>query len=134
MSLPARERRRLSGIQVALDRSDPRLASMFATFSRLTLDEEMPHLERLRVRADRFSARRMRVRMAVLSRLRIILIAPVALAATAGALLIGGWSSSPGACKAAPAAAHSSHGRALARSRPTLCHSTFRSPVMIAGH
>ena len=43
------------------------------------------------------------LRMAVVSRLRIILIAPVALAATAGALLIGGWSSGPGACKAAPA-------------------------------
>ncbi len=65
MSLPARERRRLSGIQCALDRSDPRLASLFATFSRLTQEEEMPHFERLRVRADRFAARGKYLKLAV---------------------------------------------------------------------
>ncbi len=133
MSLPARQRRRLSGIQGALDRSDPRLASLFATFTQLTCEEEMPHIERLRVRADRFTARGRHARMAVLSRLRIILITPVALAATAGALLIGGWSSIPGACKAAPATAHSSHGRTPARSRLALCQSTSWRPAMMAG-
>ena len=40
---PARERRTLRGIQDALDRSDPRLASLFAFFSQLTQEEEMPH-------------------------------------------------------------------------------------------
>src|SRR5260370_1385048 len=84
MSLPARERRRLNGIQGALDRSDPRLASLFATFSRLTREEDMPPVERLRVRADRFAARGKYMKRAVLGRLRLILIAPVALAATAG--------------------------------------------------
>src|SRR5260370_18923633 len=91
MSLPARERRRLNGIQGALERSDPRLAALFATFSRLTREEDMPPVERLRVRADRFAARGKYMKRAVLGRLRLILIAPVALAATAGALLRGGW-------------------------------------------
>jgi hypothetical protein len=136
MSLRARERCRLSAIQAGLRHSDPRLASLFATFSRLMREEEMPHIERLRVRADRFTARGKCLRMAVLSRLRVILIAPVALAATAGSLLIGGWSSGPGACKAAPTTAHHSHGLAAStRKRPalTLCQSTPWRPVM-AGH
>jgi len=133
MSLPARERRRLSGIQCALDRSDPRLASLFATFSRLTQEEEMPHFERLRVRADRFAARGKYLKLAVLGRMRLILIAPLALAATAGALLIGGWSSNPGACKATPATAHSSHGGPPARARQALCLSRAWHPAMMAG-
>ncbi|HKB29859.1 MAG TPA: hypothetical protein VKD26_03400 [Streptosporangiaceae bacterium] len=135
MSLPARERRRLNGIQGALDRSDPRLASLFATFSRLTREEDMPPVERLRVRADRFAARGKYMKRAVLGRLRLILIAPVALAATAGALLIGGWSSGgPGACKAAPAMAHSSHGGTPGRSRlAALCQSTSWRAGTLAG-
>ncbi|HUK70759.1 MAG TPA: hypothetical protein VLW50_18705 [Streptosporangiaceae bacterium] len=138
MSLRARERRRLRDIQGALGHSDPQLASVFAIFSQLAREEEMPGLERLRVRADRFTAQRANMRMAVLSRLRIILITPVALAATAGALLVGGWSSGPGTCKAAPAMTHSSHGRAPStRLRPTRlrpatarCQSTPWRPVM----
>jgi hypothetical protein len=134
MSLPARERRRLSGIQCALDRSDPRLASLFATFSRLVRDEEMPHFERLRVRADRLAARGKSVRVAVFGRMRLILIAPLALAATAGALLIGGWSNAPGACRATPATAHSSHGGPPARARQALCLSRAWHPAMMVGH
>jgi hypothetical protein len=130
MSLPARERRRLLGIQCALDRSDPRLASLFATFSRLTQEEEMPHFEQLRVRADRFAARGKQVKLAVFGRMRLILIAPLALAATAGALLIGGWSSSPGACRAAPAAAHSSHGKPPARAPQARCLPRAWQPAM----
>ncbi len=134
MSLPARERRRLSGIQCALDRSDPRLASLFATFSRLTREEEMPHFERLRVRADRFAARGKQIKLAVLGRMRLILIAPLALAATAGALLIGGWSGNPGACKATAAAtAHSSHGGPPARAPQALCLSRAWHPATMAG-
>ena len=134
MSLPARERRRLSGIQGALDRSDPRLASLFATFSQLAREEEMPHSERLRVRVDRFAARGRHIRVAMLGRLRIILITPVALAAAAAALLIGGWSGSPGACKARPATAHSSHGRTPAPARLAMCQTTGWRPAMMPGH
>jgi hypothetical protein len=72
---------------------------------------------------------------APMRRLRVIVIAPVALAVTAVALLTGGWSSSPGACKAAPAASHSSHsmqGRTPSnRVRPALCQLPGR-PAMAA--
>jgi hypothetical protein len=106
MSLCTRERRSLWGIQDALDRSDPRLASLFTIFFRLTQEEEMPDNEQLRVRVDRLTARGRHIKMAALSRLRVIMIAPVALAVTVTALLIGGWSGSPAACKAAPAASN----------------------------
>ncbi len=133
MSLPARERRRLSGIQASLNRSDPELASLFATFSQLSEEEEMPHLERLRVRVDRLTTRGRQLRRSALSRLRVILIAPVALAATCAALLIGGWSSGPNACKARPAAAHSLHRGAPAPARAALCPPLFLRAGM-AGH
>jgi len=114
MSLCTRERRSLWGIQDALDRSDPRLASLFTIFFRLTQEEEMPDNEQLRVRIDRLTARGRRIKTAALSRLRVIMVAPVALAVTVAALLIGGWwSGSPAACKATPAASNtrSWHGR-----------------------
>jgi hypothetical protein len=51
MGLPARQRRRLEGIENKLCSSDPRLAAMFTIFGRLTGDEEMPRIEELRHRA-----------------------------------------------------------------------------------
>lgn len=123
MSLPARERRRLSGIQASLNRSDPQLASLFTTFARLNSEEAMPQLERLRVTADRLTARGRQLRTSAFSRLRVILIAPVALAATCAALLIGGWSSGPSTCKARPAAAHSLKSSPSGPARPALCRS-----------
>jgi hypothetical protein len=51
MGLPARQRRRLEGIENKLCSSDPRLAAMFTIFGRLTRDEEMPRIEELRHRA-----------------------------------------------------------------------------------
>jgi hypothetical protein len=132
MSLPARERRRLRGIQSALDRSDPRLASLFMTFSLLTQEEEMPHCERLRVRVDRFTARGRHLRTALLGRLRVMVIAPVALAATVGALVLGGWSGVPGACRAPATAAHASDGSTFSRTRLALCQSRPWSHAMMA--
>lgn len=123
MSLPARERRCLSGIEAALDRSDPRLVSLFATFSRLSRQEEMPPMERLRVRVDYATERGRRLRKAALSRLRLIIIAPVAMVATCTALLIGGWSSGPNPCKMRPAASHSLH-----RSPPAFLHGGLCRP------
>jgi hypothetical protein len=121
MSLPARERRRLSGIQAMLNRSDPQLVSLFATFSRLSQEEEMPPIERLRVRVDRLRTRTQHVRRMALTRFRLILIAPVALAATCAALLIGGWSNGPNTCKARPAFAHSMHRNAPGLTQGPLC-------------
>jgi len=45
MSLSLRDRRMLRGIGKALHRDDPRLASMLATFARLTDGEAMPGRE-----------------------------------------------------------------------------------------
>jgi hypothetical protein len=51
MGLPARQRRRLDGIEDKLRRTDPRLAAMFAIFGRLAQDEDMPRIEELAARA-----------------------------------------------------------------------------------
>jgi hypothetical protein len=47
MSLPAWQERILSGIEDALRKGEPRLASRFAIFSRLTRGEELPRTEQL---------------------------------------------------------------------------------------
>jgi hypothetical protein len=47
MSLPACQERILSGIEDALRKGEPRLASRFAIFSRLTRGEELPGTEQL---------------------------------------------------------------------------------------
>jgi hypothetical protein len=47
MSLPACQERILSGIADALRKGEPRLASRFAIFSRLTRGEELPRTEQL---------------------------------------------------------------------------------------
>ena len=47
MSLPARQERILSGIENALRAGEPRMASRFAIFTRLTRDEELPRTEQL---------------------------------------------------------------------------------------
>ena len=53
MSLPARQQRALDRIDRRLAVDDPRLGSMFATFTRLTLDEPMPATERVSARLKR---------------------------------------------------------------------------------
>jgi hypothetical protein len=50
MSLPARQQRMLDGIERVLQASEPKLASMFAIFARLTSDEGPAMTERLRPR------------------------------------------------------------------------------------
>jgi len=47
MSLPACQQRALDSIESALQRREPRLASMFAMFTRLTTGEGAPRTERL---------------------------------------------------------------------------------------
>jgi Protein of unknown function (DUF3040) len=47
MSLPARQQRVLGRIERSLHASDPRLRSMFATFTKLTRGQRMPRLEQL---------------------------------------------------------------------------------------
>ena len=47
MSLPASQQRVLDRIEEALKRREPRLASMFAMFTRLTVHERLPRIEAL---------------------------------------------------------------------------------------
>ena len=47
MSLPTRQERTLSRIENALRVCEPRMASRFAIFTRLTRDEELPRTEQL---------------------------------------------------------------------------------------
>ena len=47
MSLPASQQRVLDRIEEALKRREPRLVSMFAMFTRLTVHEEVPRTEAL---------------------------------------------------------------------------------------
>lgn len=57
MGLPARQRKTLDKIEGGLRGSDPRLAAMFAIFTRLAQDEEMPRIEELRHRLVLLSLR-----------------------------------------------------------------------------
>jgi hypothetical protein len=102
VSLPARQQRMLNRIDRMLRDSDPRLVALFAIFTRLTWDEEIPRIEQVRARLSRigawFSRRTAPVRCRtprVPRRLKAILFFPAALAAVACALLIG--SSGPAA-------------------------------------
>jgi len=60
MSLPAGQQRILNAIEEALRVHDSRLASMFATFTRLTRQEEMPEVEQLKQRRGVFARTRLR--------------------------------------------------------------------------
>ena len=55
MSLDAHDRRDLDAIERRLSGSDPELALLLATFTRLTADEEMPVRERIRTRWQRLT-------------------------------------------------------------------------------
>jgi hypothetical protein len=106
VSLPASQQRMLDRIDRMLRDSDPRLVALFAIFTRLTWDEEMPRLEQIRARRAGISgwlARRTepvrRRTPRVPRRLKAILFYPAALAAVACALLIG--SSGPAAHRCA---------------------------------
>ncbi len=82
MSLPVGQQRILHGMERRLSSSDPRLASLFGTFTRLTRDEDVPNLEELRAGPV---ARFLRS-----ARLKKILFLPIALAAVVCAIFIGG--------------------------------------------
>ena len=60
MSLSAWEQQALDSIKEGLARSDPRLAALLATFTRLVSDEEMPVREKIRAGSGRAAGRRRR--------------------------------------------------------------------------
>jgi hypothetical protein len=106
VTLPVSQQRTLDRIDRMLRDSDPRLVALFAIFTRLTWDEEIPRIEEIRAGLTRISgwiARRMeavrRRTPRVPRRMKAILVFPAALAAVACALLIG--SSGPAAHRCA---------------------------------
>src|ERR1043165_9823600 len=93
MILPPGQQRVLESIAGRLADSDPRLASLFSIFTRLTLAEKMPWIEQVAVRpvADRLAAivhwfRWIARRPA--ARVRAMVLLPAALTAVACALTI----------------------------------------------
>jgi hypothetical protein len=126
MSLPACQERILRGIESALRKGEPRLASRFAIFTRLTSDEELPRTEQLVPRPwpwrllDRAGARHRRPRRAggtpawasgrPAVRLRAVILVPVLLIMMASALAFTSTSSTrtcaAGSHRATIAAAH----------------------------
>lgn len=81
MSLPAGQQRALNKMDKRLCSSDPGLASLFGTFTRLTWDEVMPSQEKL--------GAGLLVRCLRAARLKPILFFPIALAAMVCAVFIG---------------------------------------------
>ena len=78
MSLPTHEQRQLLGIEQILQSRDPRLKSIFATFTRLTRNEAMPTWEQIR-RGN------LRLRSAIIVSVTVLLLAGViAVAAMSG--------------------------------------------------
>ena len=104
MSLPARQQRALDRIEHSLHVCEPHLKSMFAIFTKLTGDEEMPRLEELQPRSLPFPGWRKRPARpgrkgqaatgagatgAPVARLRTLLLIPVMLLALTPAVLFG---------------------------------------------
>jgi hypothetical protein len=84
MSLPASQQRVLDAIESALKRREPRLASMFAIFTRLTNSEGLPRTEVLDV-VPWWSPRRYRARIPV----RVALLISMAVALVVSAVFLG---------------------------------------------
>jgi hypothetical protein len=101
MGLPARQRRMLGRIEIALRGSDPRLAALYSIFARLTRDEEIPRIEQLRHGIARAIVR-IRLWLAglgpaavrrLIPRRRAFLLFPVAIGLTVAAIVFAALSS-----------------------------------------
>jgi hypothetical protein len=132
MSLPARQERVLGRIEHSLYAGDPRLRSMFATFTKLTRGQEMPRLEQLESRLwplrnwrQRLTRRGREGRAASSAgsmdapgvRMRAILLVPVMLAALAAAVFLGMGGRTVSGCEPAARPQHSTS----APGRPRAC-------------
>lgn len=119
MSLTAREQQALGFIESDLARSDPKLASLLATFTRLTSGEQMPVREKIQVvrRRSTLGARRLGQRLGDWRAMTLLWVfIAFVLVAVALAVGRGGGSGSKGTCVnswptacTAPVTAHSSH-------------------------
>ena len=128
MSLPASQRRILEKIEFALRRSDPRLAALFANFSRLNRGEGMPHVEQLRARAVRLTGRLPAAGRSAMSgrrvRLRAAFLLPAALLAVISAALVGAGFPGPAKC-----AATKQRPSTAAVSQPVRCPGLLPYPI-----
>ena len=143
MSLPARQERVLGRIEHSLQAGDPRLRSMFATFTKLTRGQQMPRLEQLESRSWLLRSWLKRIRPWQRRRtargapaadtpgttLRAILLVPVMLAALASAVLLGLGGRSVSGCgpaarpqHSAPAPGHPRACRCGSHWRTSHCH------------
>jgi hypothetical protein len=85
MTLPASQQRVLDAIESALKRREPRLASMFAIFTRLSTGEGLPRTEVLEVVPWWSPRRYRRVRVPV----RVALLLSIAVALVISAVFLG---------------------------------------------
>ena len=134
MGLPASQRKILERIENALRGSDPRLASLFSIFTRLTREEEMRRIEEIRAKAALFL---LRIRYGLVAfgrwfgapsraRLRTALFFPVALAFVAGAVLVGAWFPNGSRCPST----RGTVGTTLTTARSRFC-SPLTSPAIL---
>ena len=84
MGLPASQQRVLDRIEEALKKREPRLASMFAMFTRLNINERLPRIEALEV-LRWWSPRRYRGRLPA----RAVIFLSLAIALIVSAVFIG---------------------------------------------
>ena len=136
MSLPARRQRALDRIGYWLHVCEPHPKSMFAIFTKLTWDEEMPRLEELRLRSlpfPRWCKRAARLGRkgqtatgagatgAAGARLRALLLIPVMLLALAPAVLFGLGTRSASQCCSAIRPPHATAALSSPKTCPASC-------------
>jgi len=133
MGLPASQRRILEKIENALRGTDPRLTSLFAIFSRLNRDEEMPRIEELRARASMLLARLHR-RSEIADRWlrarphrKTVVFFPLALVLVMSTFVVAAALPGPSRCAAAATAADVARHHAKARN----CTNSVIDPIMI---
>ena len=124
MSLPASQQRVLDRSEEALKKREPRLASMFAMFTRLNINERLPRIEALEV-VQWWHPRRYRVRMPA----RAMLFLSLAIALIVSAVFIGTTQSSA-TCRTPL----TPHGSVIGLSRAGAACDAPGSKTMGAGH
>jgi hypothetical protein len=112
VGLPARQEKVLESIETELRESDPKLAGLYATFTRLTTGEEMPKFEQLRRRAGRVLASLRRFPIVLIGALllrrhrqrSVVLFLPLALAVVSATILLAVRSGTSPGCTTVVAA------------------------------
>jgi hypothetical protein len=130
MGLPVGQQKNLDKIESSLRASDPRLASLFTVFTRLSQDEEMPALEQMRASAGHFwlwlRFRRTRfgrwLGTSAGGRVRTAVFFPVALAVMACTMLLGGGMTGSHRCSSAQRVVGTSQQDTKAKAKALACN------------